>query len=162
MLVPIVPLTKKLKTTRHKITQLKLGDYEGFMNDQDVLIVSSHREIRKMILQTLEGLPVSVFCSSTLAGAREVLSSHPLAVTFCEERFSDGTYRQLLSDVTATGRTNRFIVVLNTDEWEENLEALRLGASETLRCPLRPPDIDIALIRAIRHYRSAHARSAGA
>ena len=132
------------------------------MNEQEVLIVSSHRENRKMILQTLEGLPVSIFCSSTLAGAREILSSHPSAVTFCEERFSDGTYRQLLSDFTATGRTNRFIVLLNTDVWEENLEALRLGASETLRCPLKPPDIDIALIRAIRDHRSGHARGAGA
>jgi hypothetical protein len=35
-------------------------------------------------------------------------------------------------------------------EWEEYLEALRLGAEEVLRCPLQPTDIDLALIHALR------------
>ena len=120
------------------------------MDIQDVLIVSDHLENRKLLLSTLKGLPVSAFCVSTIADAMEVLRSHPSAVTFCEERVSDGSYRQLLTAVVASGRTNRFIVVLCAGEWEESLEALRLGASETLRCPLQAPDIDIALIRATR------------
>ena len=35
-------------------------------------------------------------------------------------------------------------------EWEEYLEALRLGATEVLRCPLQPSDVDLALIHAMR------------
>jgi DNA-binding NtrC family response regulator len=44
----------------------------------------------------------------------------------------------------------RFVVMLCTGEWEEYLEALRLGAEEVLRCPLQPTDVDLALIHAMR------------
>lgn len=40
------------------------------------------------------------------------------------------------------------MVILCTGEWEERLEALRLGATDVLRC--QPTDIDLTLIRMMR------------
>ena len=132
------------------------------MDLQDVLIVSSHLENRKKLLRSLDGLPVTAFCLSSTFTAKEVLALHQLAIIFCEQWVSDGSYRQLLSHVVAGRRTNRLIVILNKGDWDETPEALRLGASEVLKCPLQAPDVDIALIRALRTRREAGVLNPGA
>ncbi len=128
----------------------------------DVLVVSSRIENKKTLLLTLEGLPVNTFSASTIFQALEFLATHPLAIVFCEERLPDGTYRELLASVPSSPHMNRFIVVQCTDEWEEYLEALRLGAAEVLRVPLHAPDIDIALFHAMRQGRENQAMAAEA
>ena len=42
------------------------------------------------------------------------------------------------------------MVLLCTREREEYLQAMRLGAQEVLRCPLRPTDVDLVLIQAMK------------
>lgn len=125
--------------------------------ETDVLIVSSRMDSRKKLLRALEGLPVSAFSVSTIAQALEVLSLHPFAIIFCDECVSDGSYRELLAAVRGTSGTSRFIMMLGMGEWEEYLEALRLGITDVLRSPLQTPDIDIALIHAMRHGRENQA-----
>src|SRR6266481_3442730 len=110
-------------------------------NDVDVLIVSSRFENKRTLLRTLEGLPVNTFSASTIFQALEYLSTHPLSIVFCEERLPDGSYRELLTSLSSSPQMNRFIVVQCTGEWEEYLEALRLGAVEVLRVPLQSTDI---------------------
>ena len=121
----------------------------------DVLIVSSRIENRRTLLRALEGLPVSPFCASTIEQAVEVLVSHPMAVIVCDERVPDGSYRELLNLVLAQRPLNRFVVVLNTEEWKDYMEALKIGVVDVLRCPLQATDIDIALTRAMREGRLA-------
>ena len=130
-------------------------------NEVDVLIVSSRIVNRRTVLRTLEGLPVNTFSASTIDQALEVLSSHPLAIIFCEERVADGSYRDLLASIPNTRETNRFIVVLSTGEWQEYLEALRLGAAEVRPSPLQAPDIDIALFHSMRQKRENQAMVTG-
>jgi DNA-binding NtrC family response regulator len=57
---------------------------------------------------------------------------------------------------------NRLIVVQCAGEWEEYLEALRLGAAEVLRVPLQSTAIDIALSHAMRQGRENQAMAAEA
>lgn len=128
----------------------------------NVLIVSSRIENRKTLLHTLEGLPLNPFSVSTIGQALEVLSTHTFAIIFCEERVRDGSYRELLRLALANSWPGRFIVMLCTGEWEEYLEALKLGAAEVVRCPLQPPDIDMVLIHAMREGRGNQATYAGA
>jgi DNA-binding NtrC family response regulator len=71
-------------------------------------------------------------------------------MVFCEERLSDGSYCDLLTDVRATWPETRFVVLLCRGKWKEYLQAMRLGAQEVLRCPLRPTDIDLVLIQATK------------
>jgi DNA-binding NtrC family response regulator len=131
-------------------------------NAVDVLVVSSRIENKRTLLRTLEGLPVNTFSASTIFQALEFLTTHPLAVIFCEERLPDGSYRELLAALPSSPQSNRFIVVQCTDEWEQYLEALRLGAAEVLRVPLHAPDIDIALFHAMRQGRENPAMTAEA
>ena len=131
-------------------------------NAVDVLVVSSRIENRRTLLRTLEGLPVNTFSASTIFQALDFLAAHPLAIVFCDERLPDGSYRDLLASAPSSPQTNRFIVVQCTDEWEQYLEALRLGAAEVLRTPLHAPDIDIALFHAMRQARENPAMAAEA
>jgi DNA-binding NtrC family response regulator len=102
------------------------------------------------LLRVFEGLPIDSYTAPTIEQAMEALRLRPFSVVFCEERLSDGTYVDLLRDVRVISNETRFVVMLCTGEWEEYLEALRLGAEEVLRCPLQPTDIDLALIHAMR------------
>jgi two-component system, response regulator RegA len=119
-------------------------------NGLPILIVSCRSDNRKMLLRVFEGLPIDSYTAPTIEQAMEALRLRPFSVVFCEERLSDGTYVDLLRDVRVISNETRFVVMLCTGEWEEYLEALRLGAEEVLRCPLQPTDIDLALIHAMR------------
>jgi DNA-binding NtrC family response regulator len=127
------------------------------LKDQlNILIVSCRAENKKTLRHALDDLPVNAFYVSSIAEAVDQLSARPLAVVFCEEHLSDASYPDLLSLVRAYSPGSRFVVMLCTGEWEEYLEALRLGAAEVVRCPLQAPDIDMVLISAIREgYRDS-------
>ena len=124
-------------------------------NVLEVLIVSCRPENRKALLRVFEDLPLNTFCAPNLKQAREALASHNVDVIFCEERLSDGSYRELLSLVQETNKMPRFVVMLCTGEWEEYLEAMHAGASEVIRCPLQPTDVDMALIHTMHESRGA-------
>lgn len=119
-------------------------------NGLPILIVSCRPENRRMLMRVFEGLPIDSYAAPTLREAKEALETRSFSVIFCEERVSDGSYRELLDGVRAGSQATRFVVMLCTGEWEEYLEALRLGAEEVLRCPLQPTDVDLALIHAMR------------
>jgi DNA-binding NtrC family response regulator len=69
---------------------------------------------------------------------------------FCEENFADGSYRDLLAVARTAQTKTPLVLMLSTGEWDEYLEAMSLGATEALRCPLQPTDVELTLIRAAR------------
>ena len=119
-------------------------------NGLPILIVSCRPDNRRMLLRVFDGLPIDSYSAPSIEQAKEVLRLRPFSVVFCEERLSDGSYNDLLKEVRALSEDIRFVVMLCTGDWEEYLEALRLGAEEVLRCPLQPTDVDLALIHAMR------------
>ena len=122
------------------------------MNEEGaVLIVSCRPENRKTLVRALDELSINCYVAPTIRDAREVLALRSLSLVFCEERLSDGSYSDLLTNVRATWPETRFVVMLCTGEWKEYLEAMRLGAQEILRCPLRPIDLDLVLIQLMKH-----------
>ena len=118
--------------------------------ERAVLIVSCRPENRKTLLRVFDELSINSYVAPTIRDAIEVLVSRSISMVFCEERLPDGPYSDLLTGVRATWSETQFVVMLCTGEWEEYLEAMRLGAQEVLRCPLRPTDIDLALIQAMK------------
>jgi DNA-binding NtrC family response regulator len=115
-----------------------------------LLIVSSQPDNRKTLLRILEGLPVNPFIAGTISQAHEVLSGKSIEIVFCEETLPDGSYRELLEPLIAQQHTARFVLTLCTGEWEQYLEAMRLGATDVLRCPLQAIEVELVLIRAGR------------
>ena len=116
----------------------------------NALIVSGHVENRKTLLRILDGLPINTFVASTVEQAREVLPKRAWEVIFCEESLPDGSYRTLLESAGTRGGKARFVVTLCDGDWDEYLEAMRLGATEVLKYPLQSIDVELALIRAAR------------
>jgi len=115
-----------------------------------VLVVSCRPENRKTLLRVFDGLSINTYVAPTIRDAIEVLASRSISMVFCEERLPDGPYSDLLTGIRATWSETQFVVMLCTGEWEEYLQAMRLGAQEVLRCPLRPTDIDLVLIQAMK------------
>jgi len=118
----------------------------------DILVVSARLENKRALLRILQGLPVSAFTASTVQQAHEVLSTHSIRLIFCEENFADGSYRDLLAAVRTPQTRTPLVLMLSTGEWEEYLEAMSLGATEALRCPLQPTDVELTLIRVAREH----------
>ena len=115
-----------------------------------MLIVSCRPENRKTLVRMFDELSINSYVAPTIRDARELLGSRSLSMVFCEERLSDGSYCDLLRDVRATWPETGFVVLLCTGEREEYLQAMRLGAQEVLRSPLRPTDVDLVLIQAMK------------
>jgi DNA-binding NtrC family response regulator len=118
-------------------------------NQVAALVVSGRVEDRQNLARILDSLSANVFIVGTLAHAREVLQLQPITIIFCDERVSDGRYRDLVAFAKAECNAAQFIVILSTGEWPEYLEALGLGV-EVIRCPIQPTDVELALIHAIR------------
>ena len=116
-----------------------------------LLIVSSRLENKKALLNVVQGLPVDVHTSPTIEHAWEVLMGQPIDVIFCDERLPDGSYPDFLSAVRSEHPTTRFVVLLTSeDDWQDFLQAIRLGASDVLRGSYQPTDVELALMRAGR------------
>src|SRR5215831_12515962 len=118
--------------------------------ERTMLIVSCRPENRKTLVRMFDELSINSYVAPTIRDARQLLGSRSLSMVFCEERLSDGSYCDLLREVRATWPETGFVVLLCTGEREEYLQAMRLGAQEVLRCPLRPTDVDLVLIQAMK------------
>jgi len=104
---------------------------------------------RSALVHMLEGMSVNVFACSTLNQIEEVLSKQKIALVFCDESLSDGSFRDLLRANQLRGRP-RIVVIFRVGEWAEYLEALQLGVFEVISTPVHPTDVELAVIRAIR------------
>jgi DNA-binding response OmpR family regulator len=98
----------------------------------------------------LEVLKVNTFASATLAEAEEVLSRQEVALVFCDDRLTDGTYRDLLQTLRTRKKTPHMVVTTRIGEWKDYLEALGLGASDMIPYPFRSADVELNVIRAMR------------
>lgn len=114
------------------------------------LVTSSSLESRRVLLRMLEVLKVDTFASATLAEAEEVLSRQEVALVFCDDRLTDGTYRDLLQTLRTRKKTPHIVVTTRIGEWKDYLEALGLGASDMIPYPFRSADVELNVIRAMR------------
>lgn len=114
------------------------------------LVTSSSLESRRVLLRMLEVLKVNTFASATLAEAEEVLSRQEVALVFCDDRLTDGTYRDLLQTLRTRKKTPHMVVTTRIGEWKDYLEALGLGASDMIPYPFRSADVELNVIRAMR------------
>jgi DNA-binding NtrC family response regulator len=115
----------------------------------DVLVASSDIEHRRLLVKILDALNLNVISCGALREAADVLSRQGVDLVFCDEQLPDGSYRDLLAPRRSVRRTPRLVVTIRTGEWEEYLEAMRLGAFDAVRRPLHPTDIEMVVLRAM-------------
>jgi DNA-binding NtrC family response regulator len=123
----------------------------------DVLIVSEHPDHLRPLVRTLAASSSKVSACFTIRQAREIFSRQQVDLVFSDEYLSDGSYRDLMLGNRFGQPAASFVLLLRTGEWEEYLDAMRLGALEVLRCPLQPAEVEATVLRAIaqKEMRSA-------
>jgi DNA-binding NtrC family response regulator len=116
----------------------------------DVLVASSDMEERRSLVRVCEGMSMNVISCNGLSQVEEVLSRQAVGIVFCDENLSDGSYRDLLTAKRDRKNGPRIVVTSRTWDWEEYLEAMRLGAFDVVRRPWHPTDVEMVVLSAMR------------
>ena len=116
----------------------------------ELLVVSSRLEMKRALLQILDGLPLNVYTAKGVEQTRDALKTHRFDVVLCDDHILDGTYRDVLELTVNMIPKTQFILLLTPGVPDEQLKAARLGAAEVVRAPFEATDIELALIHAVR------------
>jgi len=99
-----------------------------------------------LLTDVLRGWGVDAMVVSNAKDARHALETQRLSLAFSEDRFDDGTYRDLLEDAALRKPGVRVVVLIH--EEETYAEVLNSGAFEALPLPCSRSDIQWAVIHA--------------
>jgi two-component system response regulator (stage 0 sporulation protein F) len=116
----------------------------------EVLVAASDAENRRALTQVLSGMGLKPTISSSVREAKAVLSARSVSLVFCEEKFADGNYQDVLRAVKRTAEKAPVVVSSPSHGWYEYLEALRLGAFEFFDGPVRAVDVEMIVRYAAR------------
>ena len=120
----------------------------------DILVASSDLEGRRALSNILGKLGVDPLTSSTVRECTELIASERVGLIFCDRLLADGNCYDLLT-ASRSGRTKaRVVVTSSTADWDEFLEAMRLGAFDVIASPCRATDVEWMIIQALRYERT--------
>jgi two-component system, NtrC family, response regulator PilR len=120
----------------------------------DILVASSDLEGRRALSNILGNLGVDPLTSSTVRECKELMASERVGLIFCDRLLADGNCYDLLH-ASRIGRTKaRVVVMSSTADWDEFLEAMRLGAFDVIASPCRATDVEWMIIQALRYERT--------
>jgi len=120
----------------------------------DILVVWSDLEMRRSIVTTLRRLGTDPICASTVSQCREILAKQSIALMFCDRRFADGNYEDLMTAVASSPRKAKARVVLTTNFISpgEYQEAKRMGIFDVIAAPGNSIAVEWMVILAQRDY----------
>jgi DNA-binding NtrC family response regulator len=120
----------------------------------DILVASSDLEGRRALSNILAKLGVDPLASSTVRECKELMASERVGLIFCDRLLADGNCYDLLN-ASRIGRTKaRVVVMSSTADWDEFLEAMRLGAFDVIASPCRATDVEWMILQALRYERT--------
>jgi DNA-binding NtrC family response regulator len=120
----------------------------------EILVVSADSESRHALTTILNREGVDPICTSTISDCREIMAKRNVGLVFCDGRLRDGNYRDLLF-ARRSLRSKACVVVTSPDpDWNEYLDAMRLGAFDVIAAPCRPTDVARMVIQARRDERN--------
>jgi DNA-binding NtrC family response regulator len=121
-----------------------------------VVIASCDVEERLAMRNILAKQGLDPISASTVRECTEIVGQETVGLIFCAHSLSDGDYRDLLLVVRVGGRKIRVVLTTRITDWDEYLEAMRLGAFDVISAPCRPTDVEWMVIQALR---DEHART---
>src|ERR1700732_2819088 len=101
-----------------------------------ILVVSSELENRRALNNILRNEGYDTICASRVSECKEALQTQNVSLVFCDRRFSDGNYRDVVTSRLA--------------DWDEYLDALHHGAFDLIASPCQPTDVLWAIVQARR------------
>lgn len=116
-------------------------------------MATTELEARRRIAQVLKQEGWDVTCASCVKDCGETLANRQVRMIFCDYRFPDGTYRDVLHLVRAVEPKVPVVVMSRLADWDEYLDVLRQGAFDLIASPSEPTDLLLAVSRALRGER---------
>jgi len=120
----------------------------------DILVASSDLEGRRALSNILGKLGVDPLTSSTVRECKELIASERVGLIFCDRLLADGNCYDLLNASRGGRAKARVVVMSSTADWDEFLEAMRLGAFDVIASPCRATDVEWMIIQALRYERT--------
>jgi DNA-binding NtrC family response regulator len=121
-----------------------------------VLVALADPASRRALSNLLPQQEVEAVFASTMREVRAVLAHEPVAMVVCEDALIDGNYRDLLPVAQFAHSDVPVVVASRTDNPEEYLEAMKLGAFDFVSAPFSRAELDRivhnALHRAVAAY----------
>jgi DNA-binding NtrC family response regulator len=118
---------------------------------KQILIVSSNLETHQRFTRVFTPWHLDLLSCSSLKSAQEILVQGSVFLIFCENRFADGTFHELLSVAKDVQPIPRLVVAFRTRNDYEMLAdaAIQRGVYATLGPSCDDRDVEDLLIRAI-------------
>lgn len=113
------------------------------------LVASADPEVRGTLTHILGRHGVEPVFSSTAEEAKAALVRGPISLVFCEERLSDGGFRDVLGEVKRSARVVPVVVVSRIGDWDKCLEALCLGVHDYIAYPFQRAEIESVIKQAL-------------
>jgi DNA-binding NtrC family response regulator len=115
-----------------------------------IVIASADLEERRAMSNILAKQGLEAIAASSVRECEEILAQEDVGLIFCARSLADGDYRGLLLAPRHEGRKTRIVIVNRLTDWDEYLEAMRLGTFDVISAPCRPTDVEWMMIQALR------------
>jgi DNA-binding NtrC family response regulator len=115
-----------------------------------VLVVSTTGENRDVVTSAMNHWSIEAVPCGGIREARSLLPTARPSLIFCEEDLPDGTYRELLNDVSKAAKTRVVVISPEAEQDTRYNEALALGAFDMIASPCRRSDVQWIAIRAMQ------------
>jgi DNA-binding NtrC family response regulator len=119
----------------------------------EVLVVSSSVEGRRELTAMLRRESIDPLSAGSVRECQEILSKDGVGLIFCDKQLTDGSYREVIGASRRAKSRARVVVTSREANWDEYLEAMRLGAFDVIASPCRPTDVEWMIIQARREER---------
>ncbi|HWQ02954.1 MAG TPA: response regulator [Candidatus Nitrosotenuis sp.] len=116
----------------------------------EVLVAGESAECRRDLGSILTRFGVSAAYSSTVRETQRILAERPVWLIFCDEELADGDFRDVLRAAKTSGGRVPVVISTRNDDWDNYLEALRLGAFDYLVGPFSAADVELLVRYAFR------------
>jgi DNA-binding NtrC family response regulator len=116
-----------------------------------IFVATSDLESRRALTTILNREGVDLICTSTIREFRDTVTQENVGLVFCEGQLADGNYRDLLA--ACRSMKSKVRVVVTYTDWDEYLDAIRLGAFDVIETPYRPTDVEWVVAQAQRDER---------
>jgi|HubBroStandDraft_2_1064218.scaffolds.fasta_scaffold10434_6 DNA-binding NtrC family response regulator len=113
-----------------------------------VLVLSSDAANSRVIEEATRAWMFETIVCSTLEKVKSLLAERDVAVIFCDERFEDGTYSDLLSVVQRSYSLAVVVMISDVDQDSVFREAMASGALGVVASPCSIQDAQWMVIRA--------------
>jgi DNA-binding NtrC family response regulator len=115
-----------------------------------VVIASCDVEERRATCNILAKLGLDPIAAPTVRECEEIAAQENAGLIFCSRWLADGDYRDLLVAARGWSRKIKIVLAARVTDWDEYLEAMRLGAFDVISAPGRPTDVEWMVIQALR------------